>query len=126
MKSLKYSNRIKILSWANRPEIGPYEIPRKGFMDIRFKFSVRDLNFKFLNFLLRVNGKMETLVLPVTLLDMCEVSPQLPDLYHFALNGSIIASEGFVLGDRGLPAFLGGFRFTALSNSRESMREDRR
>lgn len=87
-------------------------------MDIRFRFSVGDLNFKFLSFLLRVNGKVETLVLPVTLLDMCEVSPQLPDLYKFSLNGSIIASEGYVLGERGLPPFLGGFRFTPLSNSR--------
>lgn len=87
-------------------------------MDIRFRFSVGDLNFKFLTFLLRINGKVESLVLPVTLLDMCELNTQLPDLYHFSLNGSIIASEPFLLTERGLPPFLGGFRFTPLSDSR--------
>ena len=72
MKGLKHSNRVKIISWANRSEISPYEIPRKGYMDIKFRFTVFDLNFKFLNFLLKVNGKVESLFLPITLLDMCQ------------------------------------------------------
>jgi len=74
MKGLKYSNRVKIVSWANRSEILPYDISRKGYMDIKFRFSVFDLNFRFLNFLVKVNGKVESLVLPVTLLDMCNLA----------------------------------------------------
>jgi len=85
MKGLKYSNRVKILSWADRSEISPYDIPRKGYLDIKFRFTVFDLNFKFLNFLLKVNGKVESLVLPVTLLDMCNFASPIdyPEIYKY-------------------------------------------
>lgn len=58
MRTIRHSNRIKIVSWGNRPDLGAYEIPRRGYMDIKFKFEVGDLNFKFLNFYLRVNERV--------------------------------------------------------------------
>jgi hypothetical protein len=120
MKTVKHSNRIKILSWANKPDISAYEIPRKGYMDIKFKFEVRDLNFKFLTFPLKINEKVESIILPITLLDMCDISSPInrSNIYRYSLKGSIISSEPFVLAERGLPSFLGGFKFTPLSNSR--------
>lgn len=89
-------------------------------MDIKFKFQVGDLNFKFLTFYLRINEKVEPIVLPITLLDMCEFTTPINhnNLYRYELKGSIISSEPFLLGERGLPSFLGGFKFTPLSNSR--------
>ena len=103
MKSLRYSNRIKILSWANRPEIGPYEIPRKGSMDIRFKFSVGDLNFEFLSLLLRSMGRWR----PWCCLSpywACARSVTITRSIPFCLKWQYHRFWGFVLGDRGLPA----------------------
>ena len=71
MRNLLHSQRIKIISWANRREISPCVLQRNGYLDIRFQFKIFDLNFKFLTFQLVVNEALQDLVLPVTLLDVC-------------------------------------------------------
>lgn len=125
MRGIKYCNRIKIVRWGNRSDITPFELPRKGFMDIKFRFRTADLNFKFLPFHLQVDKKVETILLPITLLDMADITPiGHGQLSRYSLTGSIICSESFPL-KGSLPLFLGGFRFPLMEMSR-SKREIQR
>lgn len=80
-------------------------------MDIKFLFEVYDLNFKFLTFSVKIEGKEERIVLPVTLLDMCETKNAVPfsELQKYSLEGSIFSIK--ISLKESLPHFLGGFVF---------------
>jgi hypothetical protein len=120
MQDTLYSRRVKILTWANREEIAACTLPKGGYLDIKFEFAVYDLNFKFLTFQLLLNQSLESLVLPLTLLDVCHVAPtDMRHLQQYALRGSILTAQPFRLRPEGLPEFLGGLRLPELSARKE-------
>ena len=66
-------------------------------MDIKFKFETKDFNFKFLMFYLKINQKVEEIVLPITLLDMCSLKAfeSSDNIKKYSLKGSLIKSQTF-------------------------------
>jgi hypothetical protein len=82
-------------------------------LDIKFHVEINDLNFKFLIFCLKIDGTNQQFVLPVTLLDMCDIQTTvtLSHLQKYALKGSIMTSVPFVTSASTLPSFLGGYKF---------------